>query len=112
MRKRIVINLLILVVVAFGLSACAVPTKTTTLEESKSGLNCLVYTEGIRWKDVQEKFGEPAYAPMPTGEKLSQNIRIYSDKTIIFHTELKRMKVEGKTRYEEVITKLEICKER
>ncbi len=112
MRKRIVIDVLVLVIVAFGLSACAVPTKTTTLEESKAGLDCLVYKERIRWKDVQERFGEPDYAPIPTREKLSQNIRIYTGKTIIFYTELKRTKVDGKIRYEEVITKLEICKER
>ncbi len=112
MRKAIVINVLMLAVVAYGLSACAGPGKTKTLKEIKFGLNCLVYKKEIKWKDVQEKFGEPYYAPIPTGEKLNQNIRIYTDKTILFHTEPKRMKVDGKIRYKEVITKLEICKER
>lgn len=112
MRRGIVFNALILAIVALGICACAVPTKTTTLEEIKPGLNCLVYGEGIEWKAIEEKLGEPDYAPIPTGQKLGQNIRIYTDKTIMFHTELKRRKVDGKIRYEEIITKLEICKER
>jgi hypothetical protein len=112
MRKKIVTNVLILVVVALGICACALRTKTTTLEEIKPGLNCLVYTGEIKWKAIEEKLGEPDYAPIPTGQKLSQNIRIYTDLTIMFHTELKSKKVDGKIRYEEVITELEICKER
>ena len=112
MRKRIVIHLLMIVILTIGLSACLSFTKTRTLEEIKSDLNCIVYKEGMKWKVIEEEFGEPDYAPIPTGEKLSENTRIYEDKTIIFCTELKKIKVKGKIRYEEVITGLEICEGR
>lgn len=112
MRKRIVIHLLMIVILTFGLSACLSFTRTRTLEEIKSDLNCIVYKEGMTWKVIEEEFGEPDYAPIPSGEKLSENARIYEDKTIIFCTELKKIKVDGKIRFEEVIAGLEICEER
>jgi hypothetical protein len=112
MRNEIVFKVVILFIVTFGMCACAAPTKTTTLEEIKIGFNCHVYREGMEWKAIEEKFGEPDYAPIPTGQKLSQNIRIYTELIIMFHTELKRKVVDGKIRYEEVITTVEICKER
>jgi hypothetical protein len=63
----------------------------------------------VKWKEVEENFGEPDYAPLPSGESLSENSRVYRDKIIIFYTDRKRIKADGKTRYEEVITNLEIC---
>jgi hypothetical protein len=109
MRKRIVFNFSIIAVFVFGLSTCASFTKTKTLEEIKSSLNCVTYQEGMKWQVVQEKFGKPDFTPIPTAEKLSQNTRIYKDKTIIFYTEIRKTIVHEKPRYEEVITMLEIC---
>lgn len=112
MKRKIFINYLMVAIIAFGLSACALSTKTRTLEEIRSNLNCVVCKEGMKWKSIQEEFGEPDYAPRPTEGKLSQNTRIYRDRFIIFYTELKKTKVDGKTRFEEVVTKLEICEKR
>jgi len=112
MKRRIFISYLMVVILAFGLSACALSTKTRTLEEIRSNLNCITCEEGTKWKSIQEEFGDPDYAPRPTEGKLSQNTRIYRDRFIIFYTELKRIKVGGKIRFEEVVTKLEICEEK
>jgi hypothetical protein len=66
----------------------------------------------VRWKIIKTAFGEPDFAPLPSGESLSKNARVYQDKVVIFHTELNKIKVNGKTRYEEVISRVEICKQK
>jgi hypothetical protein len=67
----------------------------------------------MKWEVVQEIFGIPDFAPKPlAGEKLSENARVYKGKTIIFYTELRKISVGEKIRYEEVVTKLEICSEK
>lgn len=63
----------------------------------------------MQWRDIEDKFGEPDFTPIPTGNSLSQNIRIYKNKFVIVHTELKKMKVNEKIRYLEIVDKLEIC---
>jgi hypothetical protein len=109
MRKRVLINFSIIVIFALALTTCTPFSKPRTLDEIKSDLDCIVYTEGMKWQAVEEKFGKPDFSPIPAGAKLSQNTRIYKGKTLIFYTGLKKTIVDGKIRYEEIITRLEIC---
>ena len=109
MRKRFTL-LSIVLVLALSSFSCALPSKT--IKEIREPLNCVEYKEGMRWEAIQENFGTPDFAPIPSGEKLSENTRVYKGKTIIFYTELKKTRVGEKIRYEEVITKLEICSEK
>ena len=112
MRKRIFTLVLMGLMLLVLLSACSFSKKTVYLDEVKSHLNCFTYQDGMRWNIIQEDFGEPDIAPVPSGESLRENTRVYEDKVIIFHTDLKPIKVDGKTRYEEIITKVEICKQK
>jgi hypothetical protein len=57
--------------------------------------------------------GSPDIAPIPEpGTDLSKNARIYKDETIIFYTEMREVKEEGKVRFQEVVTNIEICKKK
>lgn len=109
MRRKNLSNCLIVSLFVVVFTSCSFSNQTVRLEDIESGLNCIAYEEGMKWKLIQETFGEPDCAPVPSGDSLSKNARIYKDKIVIFHSELKKIKVEGKTRYEEVITKFEIC---
>ena len=110
MRKTSIFSVLLVSIALTALLGCAVPDKTVKLQEFKAHLDCLVYEGETQWKDIEGLFGEPDRTPLPTGESLSRNTRIYENKVIIFHTERKKIKVEGNVRYEEVVTKVEICK--
>jgi hypothetical protein len=112
MRKRIISKYLMLLTLLFSLSACSLSNESISLDEIKSDLNCFAYEDGVRWKIIKAAFGEPDFAPLPSGESLSRNTRVYEDKVVIFHTELNKIKVNGKTRYEEVISSVEICKQK
>jgi hypothetical protein len=83
-----------------------------SLEEIRSDLNCFSYEDGLRWQIIKEELGEPDFAPLPSGESLSKNTRVYEDKVVIFHTELNKIRVNGKTRYEEIISSVEICEKK
>jgi len=109
MKKKIINNSLIILSLFLLLSACSLSNKTASLDEIKSELNCFVYEDGVRWKVIKTAFGDPDFAPLPSGEILSKNTRVYQDKVVIFHTELNKIKVNGKTRYEEIISRVEIC---
>ena len=112
MRKKIINKSLIILSLLLLLSACSLSNKTASLDEIKSELNCFAYEDGVRWKIIKTAFGEPDFAPLPSGESLSKNTRVYEDKVVIFYTELNKIKVNGKTRYEEVISRVEICKQK
>lgn len=109
MRKTTLFGVLVVSIVLVVLSGCAGLNKTVKLEEYKADHDCFVYEGEMVWKDVEEAFGEPDRFPLPSAESLSKNTRIYEDKILIFYTEQKRIKIQGKIRYPEVVTKLEIC---
>lgn len=109
MRKTAFFSVLFVYLVLTVLSGCAGLDKTVNLEEYKADRDCFVYEGEMAWKDVEEAFGEPDQLPLPSGESLSKNARIYENKILIFYTEQKRIKIQGKIRYPEVVTKLEIC---
>jgi hypothetical protein len=112
MRRRVFAHVLMVLMLTVLLSACSISGKRVCLDEVKSSSNCVTFHDGMRWKIIQENFGEPDIAPLPTGESLRENTRVYKDKVIIFHTDLKPIKVNGKTRYEEVVTEIEICEQK
>lgn len=112
MRTKIINKSLIILSLLLLLSACSLSNRAESLDEIKSELNCFVYEDGMRWKIIKTAFDEPDFAPLPSGESLSKNTRGYEGKVVIFHTELNKIKVNGKTRYEEIISRVEICKEK
>ena len=112
MRRRVFTHVLTVLMLPVLLSACSISGKKVHLDEFKANLNCFAFQDGMRWKIIQENFGKPDITPLPSRESLRENTRVYEDKVIIFHTHLKPIKVDGKTRYEEVITKVEFCKQK
>lgn len=109
MRKRIINTYLMLLTLLFFFSACSLSNESVFLDEIKSDLNCFAYEDGLRWQIIKDALGEPDFTPLPSGESLSKNTRVYQDKVVIFHTELSKIKVNEKTRYEEIISRVEIC---
>jgi hypothetical protein len=102
---------LLLLVVA--LTSCAYFQRPKTLRDVKVGLDCIQVINNIPWELVSEKLGTPDEAPLPEpGSDLTENTRMYEGKTIIFYTDLQEFKEDGKTRFHEVITNVEVCVKR
>jgi hypothetical protein len=92
--------------------SCAGPGSTRSLEQIRAGLDCVQYKEGLAWDQVKTLFGEADEAPPPLAESLFKNARVYRDKTIIFHTETKKIEESGRSRYIEVVAGIDLCKEK
>ncbi len=106
-------RLTLLFVIVIVLSSCTTLQKPTTLSQVKSGLNCLQYKEGMGWDQVSQVMGSPDIAPIPEpGTDLSKNARISKDKMIIFYTEMREVKEEGKVRFQVVVTNIEFCQKK
>ena len=100
-------------IISIALSSCITPSSSTTLGQVKSGLICTQYKEGMNWDQVSHVMDSPDIAPAPEpGADLSKNARIYKDKTIIFYTELREVKEDGRVRFQEVVTNIEFCKKK
>lgn len=81
-----------------------------TLEEAKSGLVCIEYKDNLTWQKVEELLGEPDEFPLPQPDQdLSKNARVYRSKNVIFYIERREIQEGGKVRFQEVITKIEVC---
>ncbi|MDP2753225.1 MAG: hypothetical protein Q8P40_02410 [Nitrospirota bacterium] len=94
------------------LTSCAT-FQEQTLSQVKANLDCIEYKEGINWGQISGRFGTPDVAPLPEpGMDLSRNTRIYKDKVIIFYTERQEVKEGERVRFHEVISKIELCKEK
>ena len=109
MRKKTLFRVILVYLVLVLLPGCVGLNKTVRLEEYKADLQCFVYEGEMMWKEVEEAFGEPDRFPLPSAESLSENARIYEDKILIFYTEPKRIEQQGKIRFPEVVSKLEVC---
>lgn len=106
-------RLTILFVIVIALSSCTTLQQPTTLGQVKSALNCITYKEGMNWNQVSQAMGPPDIAPIPEpGPDLSKNTRVYKDKIIIFYIEMREVIEEGKIRFHEVVTNIEVCKEK
>lgn len=102
----------ILISASILLASCAIlpATDPKTLEEATSGLACIEYKDNLTWQKVEELLGEPDEFPLPQpDEDLSKNARIYKSKKVIFYTKRQEIQEEGKVRFQEVITKIEVC---
>lgn len=102
----------ILISASILLSSCAIlrETNSKALEEAKSGLACIEYKDNLTWQKVEELLGEPDEFPLPQpDEELSKNARIYKSKNVIFYTKRQEIQEGGKVRFQEVITKIEVC---
>jgi hypothetical protein len=107
--KKIIIPFLI----AFFITSCAYSQNLKTLEQLKTNMVCIKYERGIEWKQISEKFGSPDISPLPEpGTGLGRNIRAYKNKIIIFYTELEEFKEGEKIRFHEIITGIEVCREK
>lgn len=94
-------------------TSCANAQSQTTLDQVKANLECMRFKKDTEWKVISEKFGSPDIAPAPEpGTGLARNARIYKNKVIIFFTELQEYKEGEKVRFREVVTGVEVCKEK
>jgi len=106
-------RLTILFVIVMALSSCTTLQQPTTLGQVKSALNCIQYKEGMSWNQVSQAIGPPDIAPIPEpGPDLSKNTRVYKDKIVIFYIEMREVIEEGKIRFHEVVTNIEVCKKK
>jgi len=93
--------------------ACTTLSNSGTLSQQKENLYCLEYSNGVLWEQVQSAFGDPAFSPKPEpGTNLSQNARGYKNLRVYFYTKSQKIEEEGKTRFKEVVYKVEICREK
>ena len=89
--------------------------KDRTIQKIKSDLTCIELKtncdqDNPDWMEIEKVLGEAdEYPPDYDGEH-NKNTRVYHGKDIIFYVESKKIEIDGKTRFHEVITKVEICK--
>jgi len=106
-------RLTILFVIVMALSSCTTLQQPTTLGQVKSALDCITCKEGMSWSQLSQVIGPPDIAPIPEpGTDLSKNTRVYRDKTVIFYIEMKEVKEDGKVRFHEVVTGMDVCKKK
>jgi hypothetical protein len=112
-KEETVKRVTILIIIVFALSSCTTFQKPVTLNQVKSGLDCVQYKEGMSWNQVSQVMDSPDIAPIPDlGTDLSKNTRIYKEKIVIFYTGMKEVKEEGKVRFREVVNGIEFCKKK
>jgi hypothetical protein len=94
-------------------TSCAYFQQPKTLGQVKANLDCIRLQNGILWTQISDKFGNLDEAPLPEpSSELTQNIRVYNGKTVIFYTRLEEVKEGERTRFREIITGIEVCKKR
>ena len=99
--------------IAIILTSCAALQKHQTLDQVRTDLDCIEYKEGIDWKEIHEKFGNPDITPLPEpGADLSSNTRVYKNKIIIFYIEKRKVQEGENVRFQEAVTKIEVCKKK
>jgi hypothetical protein len=104
--------LFILIAYSFLSGSCCSLKQDMTVSELRAKYHCVEVTQGLEWKTVQEVLKEPDAAPRPGPGSLKENARAYCDKVVIFYTDLQEREVEGRKAFVEVVTKVEVCKEK
>ena len=95
------------------LMACSTLSRQETLSGVKAELECIEYKDGAAWEQISDKLGVPDVAPLPEpGTGLGKNSRIYKNTVTIFYTDLREIKEGEKVRFHEVVTNIEVCKEK
>ena len=106
-------RVVILFVIIIGISSCTTLQQPKTLGQIKSEVDCIQYKEGMSWNQISQAMGHPDIAPIPEpGPDLSKNTRVYKNKVVIFNIEMKEVKEEGKVRFREVVTGIDVCKKK
>jgi hypothetical protein len=103
----------LLVFAAMVLTSCVTTSDLSRLDETKAKMNCISYKEGMDWQDVKNKLDMPQITPIPEEDSnLNQNLRIYRKSYAIFYTDLKETEEEGNVRFKEIVTSVEICRDK
>ena len=93
-----------------GLTSCAHIQEPRTLAEVKENWDCLRYEPGVGWKQVTSTLAEPDVTPLPEpGTDLGRNARVFTGKVIVFYLERREVQEGGRTRFQEVVTDLDLC---
>jgi hypothetical protein len=93
------------------LSSCGIVNRQTTLTRIKDDLNCVEISKETEWTDIRTVLGEADIYPIPEQDRLDKNTRIYKSKLIIFYVENQKHEIDGKIRFREVITRIELCEQ-
>jgi len=101
------------IVILLAACSCATGKSGKTLTEVRAGLECFRYEKDVPWDAVAESLGQPDMAPLPdSGTDLSKNTRIYTNRIVILSVERQEVSEGKKVRFREVVTGLEVCRER
>lgn len=92
--------------------ACASLSSQKTLEEVKSKLDCVAYSDEMPWEQVKTSLGPEDEAPIPGPGSLFKNARVYTDKVLILHVDTKEITEAGRSKFVEVVKKIDLCKEK
>ena len=107
------LTITVFVFAAMTLTSCATTGDLSRLDEIKAKLNCVSYKEGMDWQDVKGVLGTPQITPIPEQDsQLKKHSRIYRKSYAVFYTDLKETDEEGKVRFKEIVTNVEICREK
>lgn len=99
--------IVLLSIVLLALTSCA--GGNPTLSQVRRAFDCIEYREGMN-TDTLERIGSHGIpTDPPPGDSLKKNGKIYTNKTVIFHTE---EKAGEKGEKEEIVTKVEVCREK
>lgn len=103
----------ILIVIIFVLPLFSCGQNLRTLNQVKTNLVCIKVEKGVDWTQISEKMGSPDIAPRPeSGADLDKNARIYRGKMIIIHVVRERIQEDGKMRFHEVLSEIELCQDK
>ena len=66
----------------------------------------------MQWDQVEKRFGRPDEAPIPAPGSLFRNTRVYKDKIVVFYVDTKETIEAGRSKFIEVVKKVELCKKK
>lgn len=79
------------------------------MSQLRRAFDCIEYREGMK-ADTLERIGAPRIPTDPApNDSLKKNGKIYTNKTVIFHTE---EKAGEKGEREEIVTRVEVCRDK
>jgi len=92
--------------------SCTGLSSARSLEEVKASLDCVTYSDDLQWEQIAKPFGRADETPIPVPGSLFGNTRVYKDKIVIFYVDSKEMIEAGRSKFVEVVKRIEVCKER
>jgi hypothetical protein len=64
------------------------------------------------WEQVKRSLGREDETPIPGPGSLFTNARIYTDKVLIFHVDTMEITEAGRSKFVEIVKKIDLCKEK